>query len=287
MVPISTDYGAELKMRLVKIFCALVLVTSQSVLAYASERVVDLKLTDEKLEACIKTYAAEQHYEVLADVKEIPCFNRGIKSLQGMEVFTEALVIDVSRNDIRDFTPLFELNKRLGYIDIHANPIACAHMLDLSHHQRQAFRVGFDPDNCLRDGQTQPDAPQAQPIPSQPIPNPAPAPAPQSSTEYSKVQAAVASACGACHQNGKHKDGVALDSEADLLRHGASSLATIESGKMPPDESEWRSSAEGQLVVSYLKDQQAKGRIPTRGGHDDDDDDDEHEHHGHHDRDDD
>ena len=274
-------------MRLINILSALVLGTSQSALAYASERVADLSMTDKKLEACIKTYAAEQHYEFLADVKEIPCFNLDIQSLQGMEVFTEALVIDVSRNNIHDFTPLFGLNKNLGYIDIHANPIACTHMLDLSHNLRHAFRVGFDPDNCLRDGQTQPDAPQAQPIPSQPIPNPAPAPAPQSSTEYSKVQAAVASACGACHQNGKHKDGVALDSEADLLRHGASSLATIESGKMPPDESEWRSSAEGQLVVSFLKDQQAKGRIPTRGGHDDDDDDDEHEHHGHHDRDDD
>ena len=277
-------------MRLINIFCVLVLVMSQSALSYASERVADLSMTDKKLEACIKTYAAEQHYEFLADVTEIPCFNLGIKSLQGMEVFTEALVIDVSRNDIRDFTPLFELNKRLGYIDIHANPIACTHMLELGYKLRQAFRVGFDPDNCLRDGQTQPDAPPAQPIPNQPIPKPAPAPAPQSSTEYSKIQAAVASACGTCHQNGKHKDGVALDSEADLLRHGASSLATVESGKMPPGDSEWRSSPEGQLVISYLKDQAAKGRIPTRGGHDghdDDDDDDEHEHHGRHDRDDD
>lgn len=269
-------------MRLINIFCALVLVTSQSALAYASERVADLSMTDKKLEACIKTYAAEQHYEFLADVKEIPCFNLDIQSLQGMEVFTEALVIDVSRNNIHDFAPLFGLNKNLGYIDIHANPIACTQMLDLSHNLRQAFRVGFDPDNCLRDGQTQPEVPA-----SQPMPNPQPVPAPQASLEYSKVSAAVASACGACHQNGKHKDGVVLDSEADLLRHGASSLATIESGKMPPGESEWRSSAEGQLVISYLKDQAAKGRIPTRGGHDDDDDDDEHEHHGHKDRDDD
>jgi len=267
-------------MRLINIFCALVLVMSQSALAYASERVADLSMTDKKLEACIKTYAAEQHYEFLADVKEIPCFNLDIQSLQGMEVFTEALVIDVSRNNIHDFAPLFGLNKNLGYIDIHANPIACTQMLDLSHNLRQAFRVGFDPDNCLRDGQPQPDV-----SPAQPVPNPQPVPAPQASLEYNKVRAAVASACGACHQNGKHKDGVALDSEADLLRHGASSLATVESGKMPPGDSEWRSSPEGQLVISYLKDQAAKGRIPTRGGHDDDDD--EHEHHGRHDRDDD
>ena len=262
-----------------RILGTLFLMTAPLALADINLRVADLKLPDAKLESCIKKYASEQHYNTIAEVKEIPCYGLGVVSVQGLENFTEAMVIDLSVNDIRDFTPLFGLTKNLGYIDIHDNPIECSDMVDLSQKLRQAFRVGFDPSKCLKGGQKQPETPT-------PPAAPVPAPTPDSTTgvisvpTYQEVAPAVASACGSCHQNGKHKHGVSLDTEADLWRFGAASLSEIERGSMPPDEPEWQSSKEGLLVISYFKDQMAKGSIPTKVGHGEDDDD-HHEHRRH------
>jgi hypothetical protein len=111
------------------------LLSLMSHLAFAEDSgplVGDLKFADPRLDTCIKTYAAEQGYRSAADVKEVPCFGLGIQSLNGIEALTEALVVDVSVNQIADFTPLYSLAAKIAYIDIHANRILCSDMLVLS-----------------------------------------------------------------------------------------------------------------------------------------------------------
>ncbi len=246
-------------------------------------KVAELHLADPALDKCIKTYADQEGYQTVAEVKEIPCFNLGIKSVIGLEIFTEALVIDLSRNEIEDFLPLFGLNTRLGYIDIHANPVKCSHMIQLSQALRQAFRVGFDSNNCVPDFGDVRSTPAPAPAPG-PAPEPTPQPSPEpkpATTSYSAVAPIIADACGACHQGSKKKGGVSLDSEELLIRHGRAVVSDIEGGSMPPKDHSWGSSPDGQMVLKYLQEQIAAGRIPAGKApkHDDDDDDDDEDEH--------
>jgi len=126
------------------------LVSSQ---AFGQQRqlVKEVLFEDTALATCVLTYAAEQGYEYTDEVREIPCFNRDIKWLGGIERFAEVLVVDVSRNQIADFRPLFLLGKALGYLDVHMNPIPCTQMILLARLYPRAYLVGFDPRECVID----------------------------------------------------------------------------------------------------------------------------------------
>ena len=113
--------------------------------------VQDVKFDDPALATCVQTYAAEQGYVYADEVKEIPCFNRAIKWLGGLEAFQQVLVVDVSRNFIQDFRPIFKLGDQLGYLDIHDNPVPCTQMILLSRIYPKAYLVGFDPRTCVVD----------------------------------------------------------------------------------------------------------------------------------------
>jgi len=111
----------------------------------------DVVFEDPALSACVQTYASEQGYTYADEVKEIPCFNRDIKWLGGLEAFQQVLVVDVSRNYIRDLRPVFKLGDQLGYLDIHDNPVPCTQMILLSRLYPKAYLVGFDPRTCVVD----------------------------------------------------------------------------------------------------------------------------------------
>ena len=261
---------------------------SSAVAADLGTKVSELSFPDAALDRCVKNWATQEGYLTVADVKEIPCFNLGITSIVGLEIFTEALVIDLSRNQIEDFSPLFGLTTLLGYIDIHANRIRCGHMIKLSQALKQAWRVGFDTNNCIPDeaptNKSPDEQPDPRPAPTPPVVPPAPPPAapatPASPTvSYGSVAKIISDACGSCHQAGKHKGGVALDDEQQLLHHGRAVLSDIERGSMPPKDHTWGQGPDGKIVVKYLQEQIAAGRIPAGKApkHDDDDDDDEHD----------
>lgn len=257
---------------------------------------------DPALAECVRTYAREQHYATVEEVKEIPCFHRGIQSIKGLEAFTAALVVDLSRNQISDFQPLFALDRMLGYVDIHENPITCEQLIALSHQLRHAYRVGFDPSSCL--GAPAPTGPS--PTPPSPSTPPSPAPSAPRPTEpvepgsisYQEVAPVIAEACGHCHQGGRHKGGIALDDEAALRRNAGAIADSIHSGRMPPRDPQWRDSADGKTVITYLQSLGGQGaggadhgrgdhhghdgHDGSSGGHDDDDDHDHDDHHGSH-----
>ena len=262
---------------------------SPALAADLSTKVEEAVFADTALDQCVKSYAKREGYETVGAVKEIPCFNMGIKSIQGLEIFTEALVVDLSRNQIQDFTPLYTHTTQLGYIDIHGNPIKCSDMLKLSHQLKNAWRVGFDTNNCIMDGdESQPKpanpAPTPPELPTKPAPSsPTPPRAPAGEVTFAAIAPILAAACGSCHQGGKHKGGVVLDDEASLHKYSRSSREEIARGSMPPKEPGWRDSSDGQLLLKYLEQEIAAGRAPAgKGGHDHDDDehdddDDEHD----------
>jgi len=266
------------------------------------QAVVDVVFADPELASCVQTYSAEQGYRTVAEVKEIPCFNRGIRSLAGLEVFSEALVIDVSVNAISDFSPLYDLGARLGYLDIHSNHIACGILPVLARHLPHAFLVGLDPRTCESDPSNPAPTPPAPtppaptpPAPTPPAPTP-PAPTPPagplSTSDFGDVIAIISSNCGSCHMNGRHKGGISLDSEQDVLGNGRSVLGSIQSGRMPPRGQGFASSPEGQKLVAYLRTKVAptssgdSAKGDCRGGHGHEEDFGGH-HHGCHEGDDD
>ena len=274
----------------------LVLAPHSSIAASADpldEPVTSLKFADQGLASCIASWAQEQHYATVRDVKEIPCFNRGITNIAGLEALTEATVIDLSRNHIQDFSPLFALSKHLGYVDIHENPIRCRHQLEVGRALRGAFRVGFDPASCLDDSLP------TDSTPPPPVSAPTTPATSASAPSYAEIAPIVADRCGHCHQSGKHKGGVSLDDAAAIASFASDVAASIEAGRMPPHSRGWRDSTEGQRLLAYLATVgAAPGGSPGstaghRHGEGDDDDDDQdhehgsrhhkdHEHHGHH-----
>jgi len=234
--------------------------------------VVDVVFADQELAKCVQKYSAEQGYRTVAEVKEIPCFNRGIHSLAGIEWFSEALVIDVSVNDISDFSPLYDLGAQLGYLDIHDNHIACSILPVLSRYLPHAFLVGLDPRTCELDRPAPPAPPAPTPPPAPPAP-PAPPVDPLPAPGFAEVVEIVSSHCGSCHMNGRHKGGVRLDSEEDMLGNRSRVLGSIRRGRMPPRGYGFASSPEGQKLMTYLGSLTTRtpgGESPNgdcRGGH--------------------
>ena len=261
--------------------------------------VVDVVFADQELAKCVQKYSAEQGYRTVAEVKEIPCFNLGIHSLAGLELFSEALVIDVSVNDISDFSPLYELGAGLGYLDIHGNHIACSILPLLSRYLPHAFLVGLDPRTCELDRPAPTPPAPTPPAPTPPAPTPSaptppaptsstptpPAPTPSAPTPpappvdplpapgFAEVVEIVSSHCGSCHMNGRHKGGVRLDSEEDMLGNRSRVLGSIRRGRMPPRGYGFASSLEGQKLMTYLGSLTTRtpgGESPNgdcRGGH--------------------
>lgn len=238
----------------------------ESISTPTSQLVKDVKFADRALANCVNTYANEQGYRTVMEVHEIPCFHRGITSLSGLEFFTDALVIDLSVNNISDWSPLYGLGQNLGYLDIHQNPIPCSQMIALSRKLPHAYLIGFDPRDCIED---QASEPMPSPVPSQPQPQKPELPSP-----LPPIQAIIANNCGDCHQLGKHKGGIKFDTEADLSRNSGAALDSILSGQMPPRDKQWKNSPEGQALIAYLT--QLASQNPGQGSdHDNDDDGDE------------
>lgn len=264
---------------MLKIGCALgaLIITATAMAEIPARResvlsLEDVPFKDQALAQCIKQYAQEQGYQTIAAVHEIPCFQRNIQNIEGLEYFTDALVIDLSLNQIRDWSPLLGLGQQLGYLDIHDNPIPCQQMTRLARALPRAFLVGFDARHCVEENA------EVAPIggsPAQPVQPTHRAPrAPGFGTvavpSYEQVKDIVSSACGACHQNGKHKGGVSLDTESDLLRFRRDIVETIREGEMPPRESHWAETADGKLLLQFLKAESAGA--PSHGHSKDDDD---------------
>lgn len=237
----------------------------------------EIAFADQALDNCIKKYALEQGYITVGDVKEVPCFHKGIRSIGGVEIFTEALVIDLSRNEISDWQPLMGLGKNLGYLDIHDNPILCSQMSKLAKSLPQTYLVGFDPRTCISDDR--PTTPSANDHHEPNLPKPEfPSQPPILAAQYADIAPIISENCGSCHQNGYAKDGVTLDSEVEVKKWSRSIIAVIESGAMPPRSGNWIKSKGAQTLISYLKalSPDTVGQRPSQN-HDGDDDDRDHD----------
>jgi hypothetical protein len=176
-------------------------------------------------------------------------------------------VIDLSRNQIQDWTPLMGLKENLGYLDIHDNPILCSQMIQLARSLPRAFLVGFDPQNCIKNDL--PTGPGPTPLPPTPLPTP---PFPEQGISYQEVAPIIATRCGSCHQGVSPEDGVVLDTENQVKREARSMIKTIVRGKMPPRSGGWASTTEAQLLLSYLRSVSRPGSSHHDDEKEDDDD---------------
>ena len=70
---------------------------------------------------------------------------------------------------------------------------------------------------------------------------------------YEQVHRILTAACGKCHMNGHHRGGIQLNTEFQVERDAEVILASIESADMPYMDPTWNQTAQGKLVIRYLK----------------------------------
>jgi hypothetical protein len=70
---------------------------------------------------------------------------------------------------------------------------------------------------------------------------------------YEQVHRILTAACGKCHMNGHHRGGIQLNTELQLERDAEVILTSIETSDMPYMDPTWNQTAQGKLVIRYLK----------------------------------
>lgn len=75
----------------------------------------------------------------------------------------------------------------------------------------------------------------------------------QPAPPYEQVHRILTAACGKCHMNGHHRGGIQLNTELQVERDAEVILTSIETSDMPYMDPTWNQTAQGKLVIRYLK----------------------------------
>lgn len=113
----------------------------------------ELELEDDALRECILQWADVEFnlYSQVKDVREISCADKGIKSLKGIEVFSEYMIaLDLSGNEITDWSPLFDFH-HVGAIYLFDTEISCYDLIPLRKSLHRAMFVGVSLQTCTYD----------------------------------------------------------------------------------------------------------------------------------------